>query len=87
MLSDAGALSNGTTSAKPLQEKVAGSGPELVYTPIVPCRIVDTRYGAGGRLALGDTRNWLSTNPGGNFVGQGGSSTNCGIPVKAGAVP
>jgi len=70
VFAEAGALSGGTTSAKP-QQKVAGSGPELAYTPIVPCRIVDTRSGAGGRLALGETRNWLSTNPGGNFGGRG----------------
>jgi len=86
VFAEAGALSNGTTSAKP-QQKVAGSGPELAYTPIVPCRIVDTRGGAGGVFAPGASRNWLATNPGGNFAAQGGSSTtNCGIPVKAAAV-
>ncbi len=85
VLSDAGALSHGTMAAKPLQ-KVAGSGPELAYTPIVPCRIVDTRGGAGGALSAGATRNWLATNPGGTFAAQGGSNTNCGIPVKAAAV-
>jgi len=86
VFADAGVLSNGTTGAKPLQ-KVAGSGPELAYTPIVPCRIVDTRSGAGGAFVPGATRNWLATNPGGTFAAQGGSSTtNCGIPVKAAAV-
>jgi hypothetical protein len=86
VLAEAGPLSNGTTSAKPLQ-KVAGSGPELAYRPIVPCRIVDTRGGTGGMFAPGALRNWLATNPGGSFAAQGGSSsTNCGIPVKAAAV-
>ena len=85
VFAEAGALSNGTTSAKP-QQKVAGSGPELVYTPIVPCRIVDTRGGAGGVFAPGASRSWLATNPGGTFATQGGSNTNCGIPVKAAAV-
>ena len=85
VLTDAGALSHGTTAVKPSQ-KVAGSGPELAYTPIVPCRIVDTRGGAGGAFAPGATRNWLATNPGGTFAAQGGSTTNCGIPVKAAAV-
>jgi len=86
VLGDARAWSNARESSKPLQ-KVAGSGPELAYTPIVPCRIVDTRGGAGGMFAPGASRNWLATNPGGNFAAQGGSSTtNCGIPVKAAAV-
>jgi hypothetical protein len=34
----------------------------------------------------GDTRNWLAANPTGTFVAQGGSATNCGIPVKPAAV-
>ena len=53
---------------------------------MTPCRIVDTRSGAGGTLVANDTRNWLAANPGGTFVAQGGSATNCGIPVKPAAV-
>jgi hypothetical protein len=85
VFAEAGARPDGATSSKP-QQKVAGSGPELAYTPIVPCRIVDTRSGAGGLLTPGASRNWLATNPGGNFAAQGGSNTNCAIPVKAAAV-
>jgi hypothetical protein len=59
---------------------------DLTYTPVTPCRIVDTRNGAGGKLAGGDTRNWLASNPGGTFSGQGGSATNCGIPIIPSAV-
>ena len=73
------------TSAKP-QQKVAGSGPELVYTPITPCRILDSRFGAGGSFTAGATQPFKATNPGGTFSSQGGSPTNCGIPVKAAAV-
>ena len=58
---------------------------DLVYTPVTPCRIVDTRLGAGGILNLGDTRNWLASNPGGTFATQGGSNSDCGIPVRPAA--
>ena len=40
----------------------------------------------GGTLAGGDTRNWLAANPGGNPTAQGGSNTDCAIPVKPAAV-
>ena len=73
------------SSSKP-NHKLGTSRPDLAYTPIVPCRIVDTRFGAGGTLTAGATRNWLATNPSGSFAAQGGSGTNCGIPVKAAAV-
>jgi hypothetical protein len=85
ILVESGAAVDSTTSAKP-QQKVAGSGPELVYTPITPCRIVDTRFGTGGSFAAGATQSFKATNPGGNFSSQGGSTTNCGIPVKAKSV-
>lgn len=50
---------------------------DLVYNPVTPCRIIDTRV-AGGHIAAGTQRNFLVA--GGPFTGQGGSSTNCGIP-------
>jgi hypothetical protein len=72
--------------AKPVGKALGDVGADVVYTPVTPCRIVDTRSGAGGPLAAGDTRNWLAANPGGTFVSQGGSASNCGIPVKPAAV-
>ena len=59
---------------------------DLVYTPVTPCRILDTRGGGGGTLTAGAQRNWLASNPAGTFAGQGGAATNCGIPVKPAAV-
>lgn len=50
---------------------------DLVYTPIQPCRIVDTRSVAAGAIAANGTRNFLAINAS-NFTSQGGSSTNCG---------
>src|SRR5438093_9556823 len=58
---------------------------DLVYTPVVPCRIVDTRSGAGGVFTPQTQRDWLAYSPGG-FAAQGGSATNCGIPVHPAAI-
>jgi hypothetical protein len=73
-----------TAPAKPglLHTKALGdTSADLVYTPVVPCRIVDTRSGGGGVFLPGNQRNWLAFNPGG-FASQGGSATNCGIPAR-----
>jgi hypothetical protein len=47
---------------------------DLVYTPITPCRIIDTRR-AGGPIAAGYARSFKVT---GDTTFQGGA--NCGIP-------
>ncbi len=50
---------------------------DLVYTPIPPCRILDTRSTAAGAIAANATRSFVAITAG-NFTGQGGSSTDCG---------
>jgi len=50
---------------------------DLVYTPVTPCRIIDTRY-AGGPIPAGTTRSFLVT--GTNYSAQGGIATGCGVP-------
>ncbi len=50
---------------------------DLVYTPVTPCRIIDTRL-AGGALKAGQTRSFLVT--GDDFSSQGGKATGCGVP-------
>jgi len=77
-------------AAIPLAELVAQTGDsglglnalgdtqaDLVYTPVTPCRIIDTRL-AGGPIAGGTTRSFLVT--GTDYSAQGGSPTGCGIP-------
>jgi hypothetical protein len=59
---------------------------DLVYTPINPCRIVDTRTGGGGLLGNNDVRDWNVVRPGGNFVDQGGENSDCAIPAGPAAV-
>ena len=51
---------------------------DLVYTPVTPCRTVDTRLTAAGVIGAGTTRTFDVD--GSNFTAQGGSATGCGIP-------
>ena len=67
-----------------LVTKALGSAAsDLVYTPVTPCRILDTRV-AGGPIAGSFTRDFNAVvGAGGNFSSQGGSATDCGV-VAAG---
>ena len=56
---------------------IGDSADNLVYTPVPPCRIIDTRL-AGGPIAPGTTRNFFAVGVG--FAGQGGVAGSCGIP-------
>jgi hypothetical protein len=77
----------GVAPVKPITAKMLGdTADDLTYTPVTPCRILDTRLDSGGTLLSGQTRSWLAANPAGTFASQGGASTNCGIPLKPAAV-
>lgn len=66
-----------------LAKTLGAAATDLVYTPITPCRILDTRV-AGGPLGGGFTRDFNAVvGSGGNFSSQGGSATDCGV-VAAG---
>jgi hypothetical protein len=67
------------TSQEPAPNALGESFRDLVYTPVTPCRIVDTRTALAGALAGGVVR--LFDADGGSFTDQGGSSTGCGIPL------
>ena len=61
-----------------IRKSLGDTGDDLVYTPVVPCRIVDTRN-AGGAISASSSRDfkvWVSS---GGFTAQGGSATNCNI--------
>ena len=59
---------------------------DLVYTPVTPCRIADTRNVAAGAIAANSTRQFVAFGVS-NFTSQGGSATNCGTnPLTATAV-
>lgn len=74
----------------------AGSGPtpmalgalteDLVYTPVAPCRILDTRVIGDGAIPADTTINFVAISSG-SFVNQGGSASDCGTPgLRAAAV-
>jgi hypothetical protein len=54
--------------------------PQLVYTPLNPCRIVDTRLSAAGALTPGNPRTFNVVGSTADFPAQGGTSGGCGIP-------
>ena len=77
------------------QAQVLGSAPvpallgsvsaDLVYTPLAPCRIADTRV-VGGPIASGASRGFHGYTTT-NFTSQGGNnSSNCGIPANPSAL-
>ena len=66
-------------------QQLGSLGSDLTYTPIRPCRIVDTRV-AGGAISANGVRNFKAVNSA-SFTSQGGSATNCGtLGLGAGAV-
>lgn len=75
-----------TDETRPLEIVVTATTPtpELIYVPVTPCRVVDTRHG-GGAFAGGAQRSFYI---GGtlHFVAQGGKSGGCGIPQGANVV-
>jgi hypothetical protein len=57
--------------------QIGSASSDLVFTPITPCRIVDTRFAPAGPVLAGSTRvfkAWAAT-----YTAQGGSGTNCNI--------
>ncbi len=59
---------------------------DLVYFPLTPCRILDTRSGTGtwaGRLAAGSTTAVAHNQ---NLAAQGGNAAGCGVPTDPAAI-
>jgi hypothetical protein len=59
-------------------------GIDVVFTPVTPCRIADTRS-AGGQLQAGVPRTFIGFNAT-TFATQGGVASNCGIPSGVAAL-
>lgn len=59
---------------------------DLVFTPLTPCRILDTRTSQGGfgPIAADGTKNIYAFGLN-SYVTQTGSATNCGIPASRNA--
>ncbi len=62
----------------------AASADNLLFVPLPPCRVIDTRvFGAGGALVAGTPRSFFFRGPTRDYQtspNQGGSTTGCGIP-------
>jgi hypothetical protein len=61
--------------------QLGSASTDLVYTPVTPCRIIDTRSAPAGQMAAGLVRSfnaWTTT----NFTNQGGLSSDCNIPAN-----
>jgi hypothetical protein len=68
----------GGEAARPSPSALGGGAADLVYTPVAPCRIIDTRV-AGGVLMPGLARNFFVA--GDDFFPlQGGTDGGCGVP-------
>jgi len=53
---------------------------DLLYTPVTPCKIVDTRK-SGGRIGASTQRNFYVRGNGGTIAAQGGNPAGCSAPL------
>ena len=62
------------------------TGADLIFTPVTPCRIINTTV-AGGVINANTTRSFfVNGNTAGTFETQGGTAGGCGIPDDATSV-
>ena len=74
----------GSTQSPATSMKLGTAGSDLVYTPLTPCRIVDTRV-AGGPIASNTMRSFVAFTAT-DFSAQGGDATNCNLPENVSAI-
>ncbi len=77
VISKLASLDTGSSKSRATVKTLGALGNDLVYTPIAPCRIIDTRSTAAGAIAGNATRSFVAINAS-SFTSQGGSATNCG---------
>lgn len=75
-VADAGTPSTGTRFLGEIDK-------DYIFTPVMPCRIADTRL-AGGAILASQTREFLGR--GASFVSQGGSDGDCDLPAAPAAL-
>jgi len=78
------AMGLGSFAGPPVAQAFLGaSAADLVYTPVTPCRIIDTRVmGAGGPIVPMVPRDFLVSGTV-NFPAQGGTAGGCAVPEGA----
>ena len=79
-------VSVGGASATGTPQILGDNNQDLVYTPIAPCRIIDTRTTSRGPgpLPAGSVTAFDAVAP--TFATQGGASNDCGIPTGIAAI-
>ncbi|RDZ28873.1 hypothetical protein [Lysobacter silvisoli] len=75
-------VANSQPSVQPMS--LGAPGEDLVYTPLNPCRIVDTRV-VGGPIAANGTRSFRAFTAT-DFTAQGGDASNCNLPQNVSAL-
>jgi hypothetical protein len=83
----AAAVTSGTTEgADRLQnvtaQAVGDATSDLLFVPLDPCRIIDTRLSTGGKMEPSAVRNFRVVGTTG-FEAQGGNAGGCGVPAGA----
>lgn len=64
------------------QAALGSATSELLFVPVAPCRILDTRQVSAGAFAVSEKRDFLVAGSNG-FLAQGGTGGGCGIPDGA----
>jgi hypothetical protein len=77
----AAAVTDGSVEKPVTAEAIGDATSDLLFVPLPPCRIIDTRAG-GGIIVAGTTRPFRVAGTTG-FAGQGGQATGCGVPISA----
>jgi len=76
-------LAASAADGKTIGKVLGDAATDLIYVPITPCRIIDTRV-AGGAIAANTTRNFDVTAVS-NYSFQGGDASNCNGAGAAGS--
>lgn len=66
----------------PTADLLGDSELDLVYTPISPCRIVDSRNVPGGAIAANTSNDYIAWGLS-DYTSQGGSASDCGLSLEA----
>lgn len=86
----AGAASIGSTQKASVAKTSVGVGTDhMVFVPVQPCRIFDTRNDTRGSMSAGETRSFYTNYPSGlsSFDDQGGNASHCpDVPFDPAAV-
>ena len=68
----------GANQPSTISAKFGDLAQDLVYTPIQPCRIVDTRNTVAGAIPASGSRDFVAQ-AASSYAAQGGSATDCGM--------